>query len=189
MVCYKQGKIYMIQCNITNKKYIGSTCKKKINQRLIEHKSNYKKYKEVGYLNYSVFSVLENNNFDIYLLEEYPCETKEELLQKEREYIEENECVNKIMPIISSSERLETMKKYSKKYYYNNKMYYKNYYENYYDENKNKIKFYQKRYKLKYKNQLEKRGKELIKCECGRHVTRWNLGKHKKTKKHLSLVD
>ena len=42
---YKNGKIYRIVCNITGEQYIGSTCKT-LKQRLQQHKSSYKCYKD-----------------------------------------------------------------------------------------------------------------------------------------------
>ena len=46
----------------------------------------------------SSFQVLENNNYDIILIESYPCETKDQLYSRERHYIETLDCVNLVIP-------------------------------------------------------------------------------------------
>ena len=55
---------------------------------------NYKVWKE-GKTNYtSSFEIIENQNYDIVLLEMCPCDTKDELRARERHYIEALNCVN-----------------------------------------------------------------------------------------------
>ena len=44
MVNYKNGKIYKIQCFVTNKIYIGSTSQFYLSQRLKDHVEDYIKY-------------------------------------------------------------------------------------------------------------------------------------------------
>jgi len=41
------------------------------------------------------FDIIKNNDYKIILLENYPCETKEELLAREQYYIDNLVCVNK----------------------------------------------------------------------------------------------
>ena len=58
----------------------------------------------------------------IILVEQLECNNKQELLMRERFYIENNECVNKIKrPIITPEERKEQNNKKQKKYVINNK--------------------------------------------------------------------
>ena len=96
MVNYNNAKIYKIVCNKTGLVYIGSTCKK-LCQRLSAHRTSYKRFLN-GKSTKKIlsFKVLENNDYDIVLIELCPCNTKEELHKKERNYIETLECVNKI---------------------------------------------------------------------------------------------
>jgi len=62
---YKNGKIYRIVCNQTGLQYIGSTCKT-LKQRLQQHKTSFKGYKD-GKGNYiTSFKILEKNNKSIY---------------------------------------------------------------------------------------------------------------------------
>ena len=65
--------------------------------------------------------IIELGNYDICLVETYPCKSKEELHMRERFYIEQNECVNKNIPTRSAKEFYDTHKKAmkikDKKYY------------------------------------------------------------------------
>jgi len=98
MVNYQLGKIYKIVCNITGLIYIGSTCEPTLARRLSKHKSNYSDYlKNKGHFITS-FKILENNNFEIILIENVVCENKDELHKRERYNIENNECVNITIP-------------------------------------------------------------------------------------------
>ena len=54
------------------------------------------------------------NNISIHLIENYPCNNKEELLFRERYWIQIfNPSCNMLKPIISTEERKEYMKKYN----------------------------------------------------------------------------
>lgn len=108
---YENGKIYKIVCNLTNNVYIGSTCEPTLAKRLGKHKSNYKDYlagKSKG--NNSVFKILENNDYNIILLEKFPSKSKDELLSRERHYIETQICVNKNIPNRTPKEWREATK-------------------------------------------------------------------------------
>ena len=47
---------------------------------------------------------MENNDYSIVLVEDYPCETKYQLERQERYHIENNVCVNKHIPTQTSEE-------------------------------------------------------------------------------------
>ena len=116
---YQKGKIYKIVCNETGLVYLGSTTQA-LSQRLQGHKKNYKSYLS-GKNNYiHSFKVLENDNYNIFLIEDYLCERKEQLLSRERFWIENNDCVNKNFPTRTVKEWNEVnkdkLKMYNKKY-------------------------------------------------------------------------
>lgn len=98
---YQNGKIYRIVCNQTGLQYIGSTTIPLV-ARLSYHRTLLKD----GRSGTSKI-VLENNDYNIVLIEDYPCDRKEELLQKERFYIETMECVNKKVPMQTQKEWYE----------------------------------------------------------------------------------
>jgi len=101
---YSRGKIYKILCNVTGKCYIGSTCETTLAKRLAQHRCNYKLWTEGKSCFVTSYHILENDNYTISLLEECPCETKDQLRAKERYYIESIECVNKYIPSRTKAE-------------------------------------------------------------------------------------
>lgn len=94
---YKNGKIYRIVCNETGLCYVGSTTQT-LTKRLSKHKESYKNFLNDKYHFVTSFKILENENYDIVLIEEYPCENKQQLHARERYYIETMECVNMRIP-------------------------------------------------------------------------------------------
>jgi hypothetical protein len=96
---YKNSKIYKIIDLEYTKMYIGSTTQL-LTKRFCSHKSKYNKYKKnnIGYISsFILFDEFGIDNVKIELIENYPCNNKEELLKKEGEYIKNNICVNKII--------------------------------------------------------------------------------------------
>ncbi len=63
-----------------------------------KHRQNFKQYQNGKHDFITSFKVLENGNFDIVLLENCPCDSKEQLHARERYYIETLDCVNKCIP-------------------------------------------------------------------------------------------
>jgi hypothetical protein len=92
---YLKGKIYKIVDNTNGNCYIGSTCEPILARRLASHISAYKFYLngKRGYV--TSFKIIESGNYNIVLIEEYPCETKDQLLARERYYIDTLDCINK----------------------------------------------------------------------------------------------
>ena len=114
---YEKGKIYKLCCKdpTITEIYIGST----LNQyrRKHEHKSNCNNPNRKMY-NYYVYQFIRENggfeNWDIVILEEYPTENKNELVWKEREYIELLQpALNSVKrPVITTEENREANRKY-----------------------------------------------------------------------------
>jgi hypothetical protein len=154
MVNYQNGKIYKIVCNITGLIYIGSTAEKYLSNRLAKHRTNYKDYLNGKFHYITSFKILENNNYEIILLETYPCNNKYELEARERFYIEICNCANKCIPNRTKKEWYEDNKNYiiekTKQYQKDNKDYYKQYQKQYREDNKDKIKQYKKEYNKQY---------------------------------------
>jgi hypothetical protein len=91
---YQLGKIYKIECNVTGKVYIGSTCEPILARRLAGHITDYKRYLKGTYHYISSFKIFENRDYCIVLLEKYPCDTKDELLARERYWTNSIDCIN-----------------------------------------------------------------------------------------------
>ena len=154
MVNYANGKIYKIVCNITGKVYIGSTTLS-LSQRLVQHRTDYNRWKN-GKRDFTTsFGIIENGNYDIVLIEEYPCENKENLYQRERFYIESINCVNKYIPTRTLKEyyieNADKIKEYHKIYYIDNADKIKEQKKLYHQKNKEKIKENKHQYYLKKK--------------------------------------
>jgi hypothetical protein len=180
---YHQGKIYKIISSQTNKIYIGSTCKKYLCQRLQDHKSCYKQWKKNERCKITSFDLLDLGDVEIILLETYSCNSKDELLAKEKYWMEQNKeiIVNKCRPIISKEEK----KEHKKQYYEDNKEEKKEHTKQYYEDNKEQIKEHTKQYYEDNKEILKEKKSVLKKCElCNCEIRTDNFNKHLKSVKH-----
>ena len=108
-----KAKIYKLIDNSSDKVYIGSTCGS-LEERLSKHKCGYKRFLKGLYNNTRSFDIIKNNDYKIELIENCQIKTKQELLERERYYIETNDCLNKNIPG-------RTEKEYKKAYYEANK--------------------------------------------------------------------
>ncbi len=138
---YQKGKIYRMVNDELGLTYYGSTT-----QKLTARKASHKMQRCQATSN----QLFQKGNVEIILVENFPCNTKEELLMRERYYIENNDCVNKQRPIITVEEKNE----YSKEYYQQNKEIELNKKAKYRDENKEKIKKIKAKYYQENKEKL-----------------------------------
>jgi hypothetical protein len=121
---YKNGKIYKLVCFTTGKVYIGSTTQS-LAKRKGSHVEKFKKWKidQFGYT--TSFEIIQNDNFRIELIENYPCESKEALFAREGALQRSIECVNKNIAGRSNKQRyednIESITANQKEYYSENK--------------------------------------------------------------------
>ena len=107
MVNYNKSKIYCIKSHQTNLVYYGSTTQL-LCTRMAKHKDQCKRYL-AGTKNYiTSYEIIKYEDAYIQLLENYPCDSREELNARERYYIENNDCSNKYIPGRSKKEYRET---------------------------------------------------------------------------------
>ena len=116
---YQLGKIYKIECNVTGKVYIGSTCEPILARRLASHVGHYRCYLKGTFPYVSSFDILQSENYDIVLIESYPCNSKDELHARERYQTNNIECVNKNKGQGMTNELGK--KEYNKQYHEKNK--------------------------------------------------------------------
>ena len=76
---YNDSKIYKIVDNVSGQIYIGSTCQKYLSKRLEGHVSSYRMYLKGKHHYMTSYKILENDNYDIILIENVNCETIEQL--------------------------------------------------------------------------------------------------------------
>lgn len=144
---YSKGKIYKIVCNVTGKVYYGSTVEPTVAKRLSKHVASFKCFKQGIGRNVTSYEILEGNNYNIILVEEYPCQTKDQILMRERWWIDNHECVNKFSPIVSKEEAIQRHNECSKLYN---------------QEHRGQYKEYQKKYQKKYRQQQKLSNLEII---------------------------
>jgi hypothetical protein len=112
---YSKGKIYKIVSNQTKKIYIGSTVQHYLCDRLTSHKYGYKKWKKTNKNNFSCSSylIIKYNDAKIILIEEYPCETKDQLKAREQFFIDTTKnCCNKYRANTTPEDRQKYLKEY-----------------------------------------------------------------------------
>ena len=124
-------------------------------RRLAQHVNSYNKSKYT-----SCKEILDGSNFSIVLIEKVECETKEELLKRERHHIELIECINKRCPIVSVEEAKERNSKNQKEYYNNNKEAILEKKKEYRNNNKEVILEYHKEYRQLNKEAILEQQKE-----------------------------
>ncbi len=87
---YEKGQIYLIKCKETGLGYVGSTIDP-LRVRLSKHRTDFRGYygfKDNKLRNYrSSFDVMESDEYEIHLLEKYPCNERKELLKREALWI------------------------------------------------------------------------------------------------------
>jgi len=156
MVNYQLGKIYRIVNDELNLTYYGSTCST-LSRRLTEHKQRAHKCSSK-----ILFST--ETKAEIILVEKFPCNDKIELHQRERFYIENNECVNKVIPCRTKKEYREDNKEEiylkRKEYREQNKEKIKEQNKKYQEENKEKINLQRKQYRQDNKEKIKEQHKE-----------------------------
>ena len=219
---YSTGKIYKILDPQNELIYIGSTTQK-LCRRFCNHEHR-------------------GNGNKIVLIELCPCNSREELVKKEQDVIEQyGNLLNDRRAYQSEEQRIEYLEKYRvnnkdklsekhKKWYENNqdkiklyrennkekvKEYNKEYYNNnkeksneqsklYSENNKEYIKEYKKLYREEHKEKISEKKKEWYKnnkdkilekrrlkitCECGCELAKGNMAEHRKSQKHIDLMN
>ena len=177
---YKNGKIYKIVDNAYTKMYIGSTTQS-LSKRFSKHKGDYKIWKngKTNYVSsYCIFDEFGIENCKIELIENYICNSKNELERKEGEHIKNNDCVNKVIA-----------GRTKKEYYNDNKNKILEKAKEYYNDNKKEISENKKEYYEANKQQILNIKKIRVVCECGKEYTTGNKSKHIKTKKHIKYIE
>jgi hypothetical protein len=188
MLDYSKGKIYKIVCDATDEIYVGSTIAP-LYKRLSVHKRQ-----RPGRHSTTSISLFEKGNCEIILIEDYPCERKEQLHSRERYWIENLEnVINKCRPTRTIKEWAEDNKEhldiYRKEYYETNKEKRKVDRKKNYENNRERD---IKRATEWNKQNIEKR-REKILCEvCGELKAKTAIRRHQqsiKCRNHTNLQD
>ena len=187
---YQNGKIYTLRThNNPDLIYVGSTTQT-LAKRKIQHKSA---CKNESMNNVSSKKIIEAGNYYIELVEKYPCESKEELFEREAYYIRKIKCVNKVILCRTRNEYLQDNKdkisKQQKEYRERNMNKIKEYRKKYNEENKDEKSKANKIYREKNKEKINLKYREKDTCDCGSIGTVWNKTRHERTKKHKKYIE
>jgi len=145
---YAKSKIYKITCNVTGLCYIGSTTQ--------ELEDRMKRHKNIKGNNYKSLEIIKNNDYIYEVIENYPCENKIELRQREQFYIDSIECVNKHN---AYGLDIENYKEYQKKYAKKNLEKKNQQAKDRYNKNE-ELRQKKREYELKNKEKISQRQKE-----------------------------
>jgi hypothetical protein len=178
---YENACIYKIKHNEDyddENIYIGSTCD--IINRRNQHKNGCYNEKNSRY-NMSLYQYIrENGNWDNWIMikiHDYKCSSKSELEIEERKMIDMlKPKLNKVIPTRSDKEWRE-----------DNKAIIREKKKEYCELNKEVLAEKKKEYHKVNKEVIREKHKQKCKCDiCGKEGIKWNLARHKKTKKCLS---
>ena len=154
---YQNGKIYRIVDNAYTECYIGSTIMA-LSSRMALHRRDYKQYKagHAGYVSsYELFDLCGIENCKIELIEDYPCESREQLAKREGYYIKREDCINKCIAGRTLQEWRDDHKEEKREYDMN-----------YRETNKEKKKSRDKAYYQANKERIKEQRKQRYKQQC-----------------------
>jgi len=183
---FTKGVIYTIRTG--DSVYVGSTTN--FTRRKCHHKSRLYNENDSQY-NLKVYKKIRENDYEWVMkpYKEFPCETKLQLeIEEERVRCELNAELNSQSCELNIEPGLSKLE-YDKQRYLNNREKVKKNTNKYYYDNKDKIAERDKQYRIKNKTKISEKQLEKVKCECGCISSRCNLKRHKKTKKHLKLME
>ena len=155
---YQKGKIYKLVSDHTDEIYIGSTCQM-LCKRLGGHKRDCKTLKHPC----NSKKLFDLGKVKIVLIENVPCDSKDELYKRERHYIETMECLNIYIPGRTMAENYQDKKEHYQK--------------------KSNDRYYAKKEEI-----LAQQAKQVV-CECGSTSTISHLKRHKQTNKHIKFME
>ena len=204
---YQDGKIYSLRSHQTDDIYIGSTCRS-LSARKANHKKDYKQKLNGVDINLSAFKICQFDDFYIELVENCPCNSREELHRREGEVIRNTpNCINKLIAGRGKKEHYEDNKERilekNKEWAQNNQEKVKEYLKQYHQDNLEKHKQQNQQNYLdnrdKYKalmkenyqrNKVDQLAKQAVKytCECGNTLAAGHKARHEKTKHHMSYM-
>jgi hypothetical protein len=183
---FQNGLIYTIKTD--NGLYVGSTCD--FVDRKRRHKYSCFNEKDKKY-NYKLYKNIRENGgeYTIEIYKLFPCNSDKELRMQEEAVIKH---LNANLNSRASFRSREELKEYNKEYHQKNKeiisQNQKEYDKKYRQENKEMLSQKRKEYYQENKEMISQKRKEIIICECGCDSTKRGLLRHRKTQKHLNLM-
>ena len=184
---YSKGKIYKIYSKTLDNCYYGSTTMT-LKDRLSKHKCEFKSGRFC-----KSQDVLKYNDYEIILVELFPCNSKKELERREGYYQKNYKCVNICIAGRSYNEYREDKKEYiklqRKQFREANKERLSNISKNNYEKNKEYRLNQVKQYREANKEKISEKRKIKITCCCGSVYRKYYKKQHERTKKHISYIE
>ena len=164
---YKNGKIYRIWNTTNNDVYVGSTCNP-LYKRMSYHRGIIEHPKCQHRSLYKMMGAVGVDNFHIELIEEYPCENKEQLRKREGHFIREMGTLNMVIEDRTKKEYKEA-----------NKDKISEYMAKYREEKKDQILAKTKEYRENHKDEIKQ-----YKINNKEHILAQNKEYYERTKEH-----
>ena len=181
---YKNGRIYQILNTVTNDVYVGSTCQP-LSKRMAVHRENMNSKADQNRPLYLQMAAHGKDNFYIELLEEFPCETKEQLNQRKFVYTRQIGTLNsRIIGRTPEEYRLKEQVR-RQKYREENFERIKQTNQQYRESNQDKI----KKYYEENKDRINAAKNAIITCECGWSHSKQMKARHLRSKAHINWLN
>ena len=188
---YASAKIYKIVNNAYTMCYYGSTTQQ-LSKRMYMHRNSYKLFGEGKGYSLSVYDIFDAQGIDnckIELVEECPCESREQLRKREGFYIRNNECVNKrvagqTVPEWRSANR-DHVRQMQADWRSANQEHVKQIIADWRSANQEHV----KQTNADWKSANRERLQEKVTCDvCGGVCSRQCLGRHKRSEMHMAAM-
>jgi len=210
---YNNGKIYKITNNVNELQYVGSTYKE-LSERLFYHIVKSERFPNRKL--YVAFNEIGTENFKIELIENYPCDNRTDLLNREcywmkllntiesgynqlrskiteedrKQWKKEYDERNKEYNIEYRASRKDIMKKYNQEYMEKNREKLLIQKKEYHEKNKDLLKPKKQQYYLDNVERIKEKNKERIYCEfCKIDILKCRKSTHEKTIFHQNAIN
>ena len=197
---YSNGKIYKILNEIDDSCYVGSTIQP-LSKIMAWHRDALRNTQMKHRLLYTKMNEYGVDNFFIELIEDYPCESVEQLRKREGEYIRELGTLNKRIEGRSKKEYNQLYNQEHKEHLSEIKKGYRVVNRDHILETRRDLRlrnidtrreqdkeYYNHRKEVIHANSKEWKSTKVV-CDCGGSYTNAHKAEHYKSKKHTSFME
>jgi hypothetical protein len=187
---YKNGKIYCIRNSINDEVYVGSTTQP-LSKRMVKHRCSAKTMPNKMKITMHM-EELGFENFYIELVEEFPCENKEQLNRKEGEWIRKIGTLNSKIPGRTPTERridnADKLKQYAERNREHILQIKRDYHNKHREEERAKARERYHANKIEILAKAKEWKTTKNECECGGSYVNSSKSHHMKTNMHQAYL-